>query len=85
MEKVTAAEAKQKFGQVMDNAQRGPVQITKHGRPLAVVISAHEYEQDQAQKRDYLERRLALSEQDIKDGNFVDGPEFLNNLRAKYK
>lgn len=85
MEKVTAAEAKQKFGQVMDNAQLGPVQITKHGRPLAVVISAHEYEQDQAQKRDYLERRLALSEQDIKDGNFVDGPEFLNSLRAKYK
>ncbi len=84
MEKVTAAEAKQKFGQMIDKAQRAPVQITKHGRPLAVLISAHDYEQEQLQKRDFLARRLALAEQESRAGDYVDGPEFLNSLRAKY-
>jgi prevent-host-death family protein len=44
MKYVTANEAKQAFGQVMETAQREPVLIRKHNRPAAVVISAQEYD-----------------------------------------
>ena len=44
MKYVTANEAKQAFGQVMEAAQREPVLIRKHNRPAAVVLSAQEYD-----------------------------------------
>ncbi len=43
MEKVTAAKAKQNFGELLDKAQRGPVEITKHGRRVGVLIAAEDY------------------------------------------
>jgi prevent-host-death family protein len=41
----TVAEAKAKFSQLVDSAQRqGPQTITKNGRTAAVVVSAEEWE-----------------------------------------
>jgi len=45
METVSALEAKNKFGQLLDQAQRGPVVVTKNGRDSVVVVSAHSYNQ----------------------------------------
>ena len=42
---VTANEAKARFGVVLEQAQREPVTITRHGRPSAVVLSAQDYAQ----------------------------------------
>ncbi len=44
MEKITAASAKNHFGEMLDKAQRTPVTIEKHGRPVAVVLSMHDFE-----------------------------------------
>ncbi len=44
MKSVAAKEAKQSFGQLLDDAQREPVRIERNGRPVAVVVSAVEYE-----------------------------------------
>ena len=41
----TSAEAQNKFGQLLDLAQREPVAITRHGRPAAFVISPHDMEE----------------------------------------
>jgi len=41
---VSAKEAKNKFGQLIENAQRSPVTITKNGRPSVVVVSVIDYE-----------------------------------------
>ena len=41
---LSATEAKQKFAEMIDTAQREPVRIRRHNRDLAVVISAEEYE-----------------------------------------
>jgi prevent-host-death family protein len=41
---ITATDAKNKFGQVLEEAQREPVRIQKSGRDVAVLISAAEYE-----------------------------------------
>ena len=41
---VTATDAKNRFGQVLEQAQRQPVVIEKAGRPHSVVLSVAQYE-----------------------------------------
>lgn len=41
---ISATQAKQRFAEVLEAAQRGPVKIQRHARDVAVVISATEYE-----------------------------------------
>lgn len=49
MSTITATDAKNKFGQVLDMAQAEPVRIQKNGRDVAVVLSAEQYGQLVAQ------------------------------------
>lgn len=44
METISALDAKNKFGQLLESAQRSPVMVTKKGRPSVVVLSASAYE-----------------------------------------
>jgi len=39
MVKMTSAEAQNQFGKLIDTAQREPVEITRHGRTAAFVVS----------------------------------------------
>lgn len=48
MKTFTALEAKNRFGQVMEAAQREPVTVTRQGRPSVVIVSAEEYERRQS-------------------------------------
>lgn len=41
---MTASDAKNKFGQLLDTAQAGPVRVQRQGRDVAVVLSPLEYE-----------------------------------------
>jgi prevent-host-death family protein len=41
---VTATDAKNRFGQLLDQAQRGPVFIEKSGRRHSVLLSAEHYD-----------------------------------------
>jgi prevent-host-death family protein len=41
---MTALEAKTRFGQLIDAAQRRPVTVTKNGRAAVVVMSVEDYE-----------------------------------------
>jgi len=50
MKTVTAKEAKNRFGQLIDDAQRGPVTISKNGRPFAVVQSYADFQMAQQLK-----------------------------------
>lgn len=71
---VPAASAKNRFGEMLDTAQRAPVVIQKHGRTVAVLLSAHEYKEYQ--------RLVALDDawwgeramKVMKEGKFI-GPE----------
>ncbi|MGA9668083.1 MAG: type II toxin-antitoxin system Phd/YefM family antitoxin [Terracidiphilus sp.] len=42
---ITSAEAQNRFGQLLDTAQREAVAITRHGRPTAFVVSPHDMEE----------------------------------------
>ncbi len=52
MRYVSASEAKQNLGAILDSAQREPVTIRRQKRDVAVVLSAQEYERVCAQNRD---------------------------------
>jgi antitoxin Phd len=45
---MNATEAKNKFGELLDFAKLRPMKIEKNGRPVAVVVSAEEYERLEA-------------------------------------
>jgi prevent-host-death family protein len=44
MRTMTSVEAQNHFGMLLDTAQREPVTITRHGRPVAYLFSPQEYE-----------------------------------------
>lgn len=43
MAEITATDAKNRFGQVLEMAQAEPVRIQKNGRDVAVVLSPEQY------------------------------------------
>jgi prevent-host-death family protein len=45
MTTVSATQAKQRFAELLEKAQRGPVLIQRHERDVAVLLSAEEYEE----------------------------------------
>ena len=51
MSQVKATDAQRRFGQVLRDAQREPVEILSHGKSAAVLISSHEYERLKARDR----------------------------------
>jgi prevent-host-death family protein len=48
MEKISATEAQNKFGELLDSARREPIEITEKGRGVAVVLAVEEFERLQA-------------------------------------
>ncbi len=61
MEIIPAQLAKNQFGDLLMKAQREPVQISKHGKRVAVVISPDEYDQFTQLKLQNLKSILAES------------------------
>jgi prevent-host-death family protein len=53
---LNASDAKREFGDVLLKAQKAPVRINKNGKPVAVVVSATEYEQLEALREAHLSR-----------------------------
>lgn len=44
MQTVTAKDAKYSFGRLIDLARAEPIAVTKHGRPVVVVMSCEAFE-----------------------------------------
>ena len=61
METMTANEAKTRFGELLDKAQRQPVRVTRHNRVVGVLVSAEDYEAMRAFYADRLRHRLKES------------------------
>lgn len=43
MEKIPASEAQNKFGELLDSALREPIEITRKGRSVAVILAFEEF------------------------------------------
>jgi prevent-host-death family protein len=61
MTRITASEAKTHFGALMDRAQKEPVTIESHGRPVAVVISFEDYQEQFGGAPSQQEKEQALA------------------------
>ena len=64
MKTMSALDAKNRFGQLLDAAQREPITVTKKGRPAAVMLSLEDYERIRGAAR---RRLLATMEQAQKE------------------
>ncbi len=59
MRSMSAKDAKNSFGLLLDYARAAPVQVEKHGRPVVVVISVEEFQRlnDPSKRRGNAEGR----------------------------
>lgn len=63
MQTFTANEAKTRFGEFLDLAQREPVRVMRHDRTVGVMVSAQDYEAMRAFYANRLKHNLAESAQ----------------------
>jgi antitoxin Phd len=62
---MTATEAKNSFGELLDEAKTRPIKIEKNGRAVAVVVSAEDFERFEAFEDAYWARQ---AEEALKEG-----------------
>ena len=82
MEVLTANEAKTNFGELLLKTQKAPVQITRSGKPVAVVISSKDYDTIEEFKMRYLREELARSLDDEIAGKIEGFESFFSDLIA---
>ena len=58
MKTFTANEAKTRFGEFIDQAQREPVRVMRHDRVVGVMVSAQDYESMRAYYADRLRQTM---------------------------
>lgn len=77
---IAAKEARANFGELMDTAQREPVSIEKHGRAVAVLISAVEYEKIQQER---LQAKVTIGFNQLDEGKYSKRSvrDILNNAK----
>ena len=83
MATLNASDAKREFGDMLLKAQKAPVRINKNGKPVAVVVSAAEYEQLEAFREDHLKSEIRKGISDIETGNVSEGHDVLERLRKR--
>lgn len=62
---MTATEAKNSFGELLDEAKTRPIKIEKNGRAVAVVVSAEDFERFEAFEDAYWGRQ---ADESLKEG-----------------
>ena len=82
LETLTAQEARVRFGDLLLKSQKGPVRITRSGKPISVMLSADDYEIIEKFKMSYLKEKLARAKDDMDNGRTADGPAFFDDLLA---
>lgn len=83
METMNATDAKREFGEVLLKAQKEPVAINKNGKPVAVMISASDYETLISLHEDWLRTELQKGMDDIEAGRVSDGKDVMKRLRNR--
>jgi prevent-host-death family protein len=80
MQTVTAREAKNTFGDTLLRALRSPVQITRNGKPIAVLMSVENYRQTEELKMAALKHMVEQADREMEAGNFTDGELFMKEI-----
>ena len=83
METLNASDAKREFGEVLLKAQKEPVRINRNGKPVAVMMSALEFEQLQALKEECLKREVQKGLASLETGNVIESDAVISALRKR--
>lgn len=83
METMNATDAKREFGEVLLKAQKEPVAINKNGKPVAVIVSATEYEELISLNEEWLKAQLQRGMDDLQAGRVADGRDVMKRLRNR--
>ena len=83
MEICDASDAKREFGEILLKAQKEPVGINKNGKPVAVMVSASEYEELQFLKEQWLKSELQKGLDDLNAGRFKEGQDVMDRQRTR--
>lgn len=80
MDSINSTDAKKSFSDVVLKVQQAPVWITRHDKPVAVVMSAKEFQEIQLLKEKMLKLELAKGLDSLKAGRVIDGQAGINQL-----
>ena len=80
MDALSANEAKTHFGEFLLKAQRSPVQISKNGKAVAVVLSMEDYQEIEQLKLQMLKERAHRAKEAYENGLCKDGEAFFDTL-----
>ena len=83
MEILNASDAKREFGEMLLKAQKEPVGINKNGKPVAVMVSASEYEELKSLKEQWLKMELQKGMEDLQAGRVKDGRSVIDRQRKR--
>lgn len=83
MQTLAANEAKTNFGQLLIQAQQAPVQISKNGKPVAVIMSTETFESIENLKLQILKNRVEQAKMQIEQGQIVDGASVFEKLLSQ--
>jgi prevent-host-death family protein len=80
MESINSTDAKKSFSDVVLKVQQEPVWITRHDKPVAVVMSSKEFQELQALKEKVLRMELEKGFDSVKAGRVVEGQDVIEQL-----
>lgn len=83
MDYLNASDVKNTFGEVLIKAQQGPVGINKNGKPVAVMVSAAEYEEIERLRASFLNLELQKGIDALNAGEVTDGADVMAALRQR--
>ena len=80
METLTSNQAKTQFGDLLLKVQRAPVEISRNGKPVAVMISADDYSAMEPLKMELLRQSLKRGLADLEAGKVQDGDSVFTSM-----
>jgi prevent-host-death family protein len=80
METLTSNQAKTQFGDLLLKVQRAPVEISRNGKPVAVMISADDYSAMEPLKMELLRQSLKRGLADLEAGKIQDGDSVFESM-----
>lgn len=80
MQSVSANEAKTHFGDLLLKAQHSPIEISRNGKAVVVILSINEYEHFEELKMQNLRNRVQQAKEELAAGRLMDGEDFFDEL-----
>ncbi len=80
MQSIPANEAKTHFGDILIKAQHSPIEISRNGKAIVVILSMYEYQHFEDLKMQNLSSRVQQAKDELAAGRLIDGENFFDEL-----